>query len=73
MNFTTGRNASWKANNIYDFAGNVEEWTTEAYCSDIRVLRGGDYNCTSVLVSNRVNVFPYDSYIRLGFRPVLYL
>lgn len=34
-----------KTNNIYDMAGNVLEWTTEAYSTDYRVCRGGDcYN-----------------------------
>ena len=33
-----------KANNIYDLAGNVEDWTMEARSSGYRVLRGG--NCS---------------------------
>lgn len=33
-----------KTNNIYDMAGNVWEWTTEAYSTDGRVYRGGYYN-----------------------------
>ena len=32
-----------KVNNIYDLAGNVCDWTLEAYSTDGRVLRGG--NC----------------------------
>ena len=33
-----------KTNNIYDMAGNVWEWTTEAYSTYGRVCRGGYYN-----------------------------
>lgn len=32
-----------KTNNIYDMAGNVWEWTTEAYSTYSRVYRGGYY------------------------------
>ena len=39
----TGYSESWKANNIYDLAGNVYDWTMEARSSDLRVLRGGYY------------------------------
>ena len=33
-----------KANNVYDMAGNVWDWTTEAYSTDYRVNRGGSYD-----------------------------
>ena len=32
-----------KANNVYDMAGNVWDWTTEAYSTVFRVYRGGNY------------------------------
>ena len=37
----TGSNENWKANNIYDLAGNCYECTQEATGSCYRVLRGG--------------------------------
>ncbi len=37
----TGAHENWKAKNIYDIAGNVYEWTMEAYSSNYRVYRGG--------------------------------
>ena len=37
---TSGKNEAWQANNIYDLAGNYEEWTQEARLTDGRVYRG---------------------------------
>ena len=39
----TGYSEYWKANNIYDIAGNCWEWTQEAYSTDYRASRGGSY------------------------------
>ena len=39
----TGSTEYTKVNNIYNMAGNVREWTTEAYSTSNRVGRGGDY------------------------------
>ena len=39
----TGFSEKWKANNIYDFAGNCWEWTQEAYYTVYRAIRGGYY------------------------------
>lgn len=40
----TGSCEEWCANNIYDFAGNVDEWTQEQNGSSCQVIRGGDCN-----------------------------
>ena len=40
----TGFSEYWKANNIYDLAGNCYEWTREADVTDHRACRGGNYN-----------------------------
>ena len=39
----TGSAEYTKANNIYDLAGNVRDWTMEASSTSIRVCRGGYY------------------------------
>ncbi len=41
---TAGYSEYWKANNIYDLAGNCWEWTQEANGTGGRVGRGGSYN-----------------------------
>ena len=50
-----------KANNVYDMAGNVEEWTTEAYSTTYRVYRGGSYSIYDSFypASSRGYVNPY--------------
>ena len=40
----TGSSENWKANNIYDLAGNCYEWTQEAVSTNLRAGRGGRYN-----------------------------
>ena len=40
----TGSNEAWKANNIYDLAGNCDEWTQEASSTNYRTYRGGEYD-----------------------------
>ena len=40
----TGSNEYWRANNIYDLAGNCWEWTQEAIYTSYRTIRGGYYN-----------------------------
>ena len=70
----TGFSESWKANNIYDFAGNCYEFTQEASGSGSRVGRGGVYYDSG---SRRPASFRdgYDptSTDSFGSRPTLYL
>ena len=40
----TGSSENWKANNIYDLAGNCWEWIQEANSSFNRACRGGSYS-----------------------------
>lgn len=70
----TGYSESWRANNIYDLAGNVYDWTMEAYSSVVRVLRGGyRNNGTSSPVSYRnVDIPTYSDYT-YGCRGALYI
>lgn len=43
VSIPTGSAEYTKTNNIYDMAGNVDEWTTEARSTVYRVYRGGNY------------------------------
>lgn len=71
----TGNREKWCANNIYDFAGNVGEWTQERNKSSNRVIRGGrsDYAGNSYPVACRCCFIPYDDYYYTGFRATLYI
>lgn len=71
----TGSREEWCANNIYDFAGNVDEWTQEQNDSSFRVIRGGGckYNGDDYPVAYRVYVCPGDSCNDTGFRATLYI
>ena len=46
----TGSNEKWKANNIYDIAGNCYEWTQEAVSTFRRAIRGGFYNISGSVI-----------------------
>lgn len=71
----TGSSESWKANNIYDFAGNCEEFTQEANITGYRAGRGGDCygDGSSVPASGRDGYSPTDTSSYDGSRPTLYL
>ena len=72
---TTGALKKAKKNNIYDMAGNMDEWTMEGYSTTGRILRGGFYggNGSLVSVAGRTH-FDFTSYgLDFGFRPSLYI
>ena len=65
----------YAVNNIYDMAGSLSEWTMEAYLSNKRVYRGGDYNYSG---SSSPAAYRYGSSTTstgdyIGFRPSLYI
>ena len=71
---TAGFSENWKVKNIYDLAGNVWEWTSEADRSPF-ISRGGsyDYDGSEYPVSYRNadnSSFAFDD---VGFRPRLYI
>ena len=71
----TGFSESWKANNIYDFAGNCWEYTQEAYRTYSRAYIGGIYGVSgsSWPASDRTYTDPASTYSGIGSRPTLYL
>ena len=71
----TGRRKKWCTNNIYDFAGNVNEWTQEEKGSSYRVIRGGDYDNggDDCPVACRNYNYPFCNYYYTGFRATLYI
>lgn len=71
----TGSREEWCANNIYDFAGNVDEWTQERKESSFRVIRGGNYSSDggSCPVACRRYGNPGNIYNNTGFRATLYI
>ena len=71
----TGSREEWCANNIYDFAGNVDEWTQEKNKSSYRVIRGGNYNNNgnNYPVAYRNYNNPNNNYNNTGFRATLYI
>lgn len=71
----TGSREEWCVNNIYDFAGNVGEWTQEQNGSSNRVIRGSDYYFSGNLypVAYRDCSEPNYDYGNTGFRVTLYI
>ena len=72
---TCGSSDNYRVKNIYDLAGNVEEWTMEADSTGCRVLRGGVYIYSgSLLPASSLNFnIPDSSNSTDGFRSALYL
>ncbi len=71
----TGSREEWCANNIYDFAGNVDEWTQEQNKSSRRVIRGGNYSYdgSNYPVAYRNYFRPIYGYFYTGIRATLYI
>ena len=72
----TGSNENYAVKNIYDLAGNVSEWTMEAYGTDRKILRGGSFvdTGTELPVSSRFDLYTKgDLNSALSFRVALYL
>ena len=71
---TAGFSENWKTKNIYDLAGNVYEWTSEA-SSSYFIFRGGSWlnDGSDSPVSYRGNGFASSTDVKVGFRPRLYI
>ena len=71
----TGSKRETQKNHIFDLAGNVGEWTTEALFSGDRVHRGGNYNDTGSSYPCFIRDYDSPGYTRsdVGFRLALYL
>ena len=71
---TAGFNENWKVKNIYDLAGNVWEWTSEAY-SSVSISRGGSYGNggSDFPVSCRDRDSASGANVLTGFRLRLYI
>ncbi len=68
----TGATSGDISKNIYDLAGNCQEWTMEGVTTGCRVLRGGWYS-GGAPVSDRSNDYPDSCYFSRSFRPTLYI
>ncbi len=69
---STGALKVANVNNIYDMAGNMQEWVMEGGGDSGRVCRGGSIR-SSRPVSVRLNYTPDIDYEDYGFRPSLYI
>ena len=72
----TGKSEYWKANNIYDLAGNVEEWTQEKWSTGTyRAHRGGGCLCDGAYgpAANRYISTANSAFSNFGFRSSFYL
>ena len=71
----SGINPGWRANNIYDLAGNYWEWTQEAIFTYRRTTRGGGWSGTGLErpATIRFNNDPYDIPAGVSSRATLYI
>ena len=70
-----GTNAANMVKNVYDMAGNLHQWTMEAYSTKKRIIRSGIYTTGGSInpVSSRIYYDPYNAYGYVSFRVALYL
>ena len=69
----TGSVSTDVSKNIYDLAGNCNEWTMEAYSTGSRVLRGGDYYDAGPVSYRNYGYDPTFNNDFYSFRPTLYI
>ena len=71
----TGSSEKYKANNIYDFAGNCLEFTQEVTDISYRISRGGKYDesGSDLPASCRYGITPAYPLYTQGARPALYM
>ena len=71
----TGSREEWCVNNIYDFAGNVNEWTQEQHGRWLSAIRGGFCYGKGVNfpVAYRYYFYPSNKCDYTGFRAALYI
>ena len=71
----TGSDTRYKANEIFDLAGNYSDWTQEAVSSDSRVSRGGNCNLSGSRfpAADRGNNYASDVYGSDSARATLYI
>ena len=72
---SSGYDEAWKANNIYDLAGNYYDWIQEANDTRSRVTRGGGGSGSGLEypASGRRNYIPYTAYSHNSARSALYI
>ena len=70
----SGALSDYSIKNIYDLAGNLDEWTMEVNSENSRTLRGGDYESINKdSVSTRKMDHQSNIQRYYGFRPTLYI
>ena len=72
---TCGSSDNYRVKNIYDLAGNVDEWTMESYSTNSRINRGGSYDDPRLFApaSIRGSIDLTSELDNVGFRVALYL
>ena len=71
----TGSSEEWCANNIYDLAGNVDEWTQEKVGEKYHVIRGGYCKVMGEYFPVKYSRYNYStsSYNTTGIRVTIYI